>query len=60
MDWHVLFVLPMLALARLDEEPGVLLAAAICCLVQAGVVFKALWLPGDMIAAIANQWVPLF
>jgi hypothetical protein len=58
MDWHALFLLPMLGVARLDEDRGVMLAAVVFFLVEAYVIFNALPFPGDLIAAIAAQWGP--
>jgi uncharacterized membrane protein len=57
-DWHALFLLPMLGIARLDEERGVMLSAVVFYVVQAAVIFNALPLPGDLFAAIGTQWGP--
>ncbi len=67
MAWHVLFLLPMLGLARLYEERGVMRAAVAFYLLEAVIIFntvplpgqEALPLPGQLVAALAAKWGPL-
>ncbi len=59
MDWHALFLLPMLGVARLDEERGVMLAAVVFYLVEAAVIFNALPYPGELISTLGIQLGPM-
>jgi hypothetical protein len=56
--WHALFLLPMLAVARLETDRRALLAAAVFCLVEAYVVYNLVPLPGELVAAVAGSWGP--
>lgn len=58
MPWHVLFLLPLFALARVRGGRGEMVAAWILYLTQAAVIFRgsANPLPGELVSAIASHW----
>ncbi len=57
--WHVLFLLPMFALARLEGKRGSLAAAAVIYLTEAVVVFgNALPVPGWQLGELMFRWQP--
>jgi hypothetical protein len=55
-DWHALFLLPMLGVARLYDKRGVMVAAFLFYLVEASVIYGAIPFPGQLIAAFPEHW----
>jgi hypothetical protein len=62
MDWHTLFLLPLLGVATLERGNGPMLAAVVVLAVETVVVFVemkvAFPLPGHIITGILDEWGP--
>jgi hypothetical protein len=59
--WHVLFLLPMFALARLEKKGVALAAAAVLYVTEAVVIFgNALPLPGWQLGELVHRWKPFW
>jgi hypothetical protein len=51
MAWHALFLIPMVVMARLTEDPGAMVAATGFYWLEAQLIFGASMWPGQLISA---------
>jgi hypothetical protein len=56
LPWHSMFLLPMLGVARLERGASAVPCAALLCIAEAQVVFRAFPFPGDALALILSMW----
>jgi len=51
MAWHALFLIPVLVMARLTDDPGAVVAATGFYWLEAQFIFGTSMLPGQLISA---------